>query len=108
MNINFEQITKSLTDILLGIFDQNKPAVMKAVEGYIVDSKDRLTNLAEGAVSGELSYSFVVKRLKEEAVNLKDYALSIGEIIASDVQDIVNKVVAIFQFALNDALTVTE
>jgi hypothetical protein len=108
MDINFEQITKSITDILLGIFDQNKPTVIAVVDGYIADSKGRITNLAQGVVSGELSYAFVVKRLKEEAVNVKDYALSIGEIIAADIQSIVNKIVAIFQNALNDILGIND
>lgn len=104
MYINFEQISASLSNILLGIFNQNKPAVIAAVNGYISDSKDRLQHLAEGAAKGELSYREVIDHLKEEAINMKDYLLSIGLIIASDIQQIINKAVDIFQFALNSAI----
>jgi hypothetical protein len=106
MNINFQNISSDLIVILESIFQKNKPAVVSAVNQYISDSKDRITHLAEGAASGELAYSFVVERLKEEAVNIKDYLLSIGEIILSDVQQIVNDTVDIFQKALNEAIGV--
>lgn len=108
MDINFDEIKSSLIAFLTGIFNQNKPVVIEAINGYISDSKERITHLAEGAASGELSYAFVTERLKEEAVNIKDYLLSIGEIVASDVQEIVNKAVDIFQHAINDALQVYE
>lgn len=108
MDINFDEIKGSLITFLTGIFNQNKPAVIEAINTYIAESKTRIAHLAEGAASGELSYSFVTERLKEEAVNIKDYLLSIGEIIASDVQEIVNKAVDIFQHAINDALNVYE
>ena len=104
MDINFQEIEKSLTDFLMGIFAKNKPAVAAAINGYIADSKDRIMHLAEGAAKGELSYSFVVERLKEEAVNIKDYLLSVGEILAADIQEIANKAIDIFQHAINDSI----
>lgn len=104
MSINFDEIKTSLINVLRAVFEENKPAVVNAVDQYVNDSKQRLLNLAEGAANGSFSYDFVIKRLKEEAINAKDYLLSIGEIAASDAQEIINKAVDIFQFAINDAM----
>lgn len=108
MNINFDQIGQSIKDILINIFDQNKPEVITIVDGYITDSRGRLLHLAEGAAKGELSYKEVLDYLKKEATVMKDYLLSVGLIIASDIQAIINKAVDIFQFAINDAIGIYE
>jgi predicted amino acid-binding ACT domain protein len=102
--INIDQVLSTMKRILLTVFNQDKPAVVAAVDGYIADSKERLSNLAVGAISGELSFKFVTERLKEETVNLKDQMLSVGEIIASDLQEVINKAVDIYEGAIKNAI----
>lgn len=104
MTINFPEVTKSLTDFLLAFFTENKPAVITAVNQFVTDSSERITGLAESAAKGQVSYTFVVERLKEEAINLKDYLLALGEIIAADIQQIINKTVDTLQTAINQAI----
>jgi len=102
---NIDNILGTMKQVLLAIFSEKKPAVVKAVDGYIADAKIRLGNLAEGALSGELSYKFVTERLKEEPVNIKDQLLSVGEIIAADIEQVVNRAVAVFEGALKDSVS---
>ena len=102
--INIDEIGDAMIAILESIFQNEKAEVLVALTGYINDQKTDLMNLADGAISGELSYAFVIKRLKEKAITIKDYLLSIAQILATDIMAIVNKAIAIFQFALDDAI----
>ena len=102
--INIDEIGDAMIAILESLFQNEKAEVWVALTGYINDQKTDLMNLADGAISGDLSYAFVIRRLKEKVITIKDYLLSIGEMIAADIVAIVNKAVDIFRFALNDAI----
>lgn len=94
----------SVLDTMKKIFSKTIPEVAEAVDGYIADSKERLKNLAEGAISGELSYAFVTKRLKEEAVTMKNYLLSLGQIVAAGVEEKVNEAIDLFESEIKAAI----
>lgn len=102
--INFEAVANNITRILRALFDAEKPAVQQAVDGYIADAKTRITNLAAGAISGQFSYDFVIKRLKEEATIVKDIVLATGEMVGCDMEYIINQVVDVYQSTLNNAI----
>ena len=103
MKIDIDSVLSDMKRLLLTLADF-RPAVAQAVNGYIGDAKERLSNLAEGALSGQLSYPFVIARLKEEPTNVKNQIFSIGEIIAADVEETVNRAVDIFENALKDVI----
>lgn len=100
MKIDINKALNAIKDI----FSQSVPKITAIVDHYLEDSKERLTNLAEGAISGELSYAFVTKRLKEEGTNLKAYFLSLGQIIAADVEEAVNKAITSFEKEIKQAI----
>lgn len=100
MKIDINEVLKTMKQI----FSRTIPGVGDVIDEYLSDSKERLTNIAEGAISGELSYAFVTKRLKEEATNLKAYLLSLGQIIAADIEEAVYNAISIFESEIKQAI----
>lgn len=106
--INIQSILDLMKATLMVAFNSNKPVVIDAVNGYLADGEKRLTHLANGMLSGELDYKFVVKRLAEEKVTIIDQLLSIEQIVAADIQDLANRIVGIFRTAVDDAISQVE
>lgn len=105
MNIDIQSVLDEIKKLLLNSISNNSPKVKKVVLGYVADAETRLSNLAEGALSGELSYQFVVERLQEETINVRDQLISVGEIIGANLDELAKAVVAIFENALKNAIT---
>lgn len=91
--INIDAILETMRNV----FSDTIPEVSSVVEEYLTDSKERLTNLAEGAISGELSYAFVTRRLKEEPITVKNYLLSVGQIVSALVEKKVTDAIDVFE-----------
>ncbi len=102
--INIASILNTIKGLILGYYTSNSPAVITVLNQYAKDAESRLTNIATGALKGELSYAFVTNALKAETVNLKDQLLSVGEIVAADLEQIINSAVAVFENALKAAI----
>lgn len=95
---------ESVLDTMKKIFSDTIPEVSRVVNEYLADSKERLSNLAEGAISGELSYAFVIKRLKEEPVTMKNYLLSIGQIISASFEKKITDAISLFESEIKSAI----
>ncbi len=102
--INIQSILDVMKSTLLLYVNSNKAEVIAEATQYFDEGKTRLSELADGLLSGQLSYAFGVKRFKEEGTNIVDQLLSIEQLIAGDVQEIANKVVDIFRNAIDNAI----
>lgn len=103
-NIDIQAVLDLMKNSLLVFVNSKKPEVINAATGYFEQGKERLTQLAQDMLSGELSYKFGVERLKEEKENVIDQLLSIEQMVASDIQEIANKVVDIFRNAIDGVI----
>lgn len=103
---------KSLTDQLLEQYKasilsevaNDAPDIIAAATSYIASGEQRLKDLAINSLNGELSYDFVVLRLKEEEVTLKDTLIGLEQMAASDLQTLIEKLIAIFENLLKTAI----
>lgn len=105
--INVTSVVDQIKTLLLAQFNSDALEVKTAVIGYAADAEVRFKNLAEGILLPEgenLSYSFVVARLKEEPMIIKDQFLSVTQMVGADLQDIANKAVDILEVALKGAI----
>ena len=89
--------------VLTAIAD-DAPAIIEAATAYIADGEQRLKDLAVNALNSELAYDFVVRRLKEEATTLKDALIGIEQMIAADIQSLVNNLISIFENLLKTVI----
>lgn len=78
--------------------------VQVAIVEYVADAEVRLAALADGAASGGFSYAFVIKRLKEEQVNLYDEVLSLASGAMADAENLAKTVVGAFEDFLKDQI----
>ena|SRR6185503_1230019 len=104
LTFDIAPILKQIETYLLSAFTSYSPTLRSVIAGYLSSAATRLTDLAEGSLSGQLTGAQVVKALSEEAQNLEDEILSVGEIVGSDVQEIANNAISIFTGSLMDAL----
>ena len=104
LTFDIDPIIKSIEQFLISALAKDLPAVKNAISGYLVDAKKRLEDLAKGSLSGQLKGAEVIHALNEEALNLKNQLLSVGEIVGADLQDLINKALNIFTGRLMDAL----
>lgn len=98
------QLTQEYKTTILSEVSTNSPDIMAAATSYISQGEERLKSLALGALNGELSYEFVVLRLKEEEITLKDTLIGLEQMVAADVTTLINKLIAIFETLLKNAI----
>lgn len=108
--INLQFILNAIKNILLSALKESSDEAKLAVSGYISDATERLNNLAQGAISGELSYKFVQERLKEEVVTLKNQLLSLSQILGANVNvlDLASLAMVLFETYIRDAINNSE
>lgn len=105
IKFNIQEVLNSLTGILKSAVTQDLPAVEIVVAGYVTSAGPRLTTLASGVASGEISSKELVLKLKDEEINLEAQLLSIGQIIGADLKELATKGLSIIVGALNDAVS---
>lgn len=103
---NIKAILDLIKSILLNSYTANLPLAKTVINKYIVDAESRFVTLTTGAVSGQLSYKEVVQFLKDEAVNLEDDLISVGEIVGSDLQQLIASALGIFEGILKASIPV--
>lgn len=82
----------------------NSPDIIAAATSYAANGEQRLKDTAVNALNGDLSYSFVVLRLKEEEITLKDSLIGLEQMAAADITTLVNKLIGIFEGLLKTAI----
>lgn len=77
---------------------------IRSSEEYLADFKKRALNLADGIATDQLPYAFVVRRLKEEEINLRDHILAVASGAAADAETLAKDVVTEFKTFLEDQI----
>lgn len=90
--------------LLAEINTQTAEGISSSTE-YLNDFKTRAINLADGIASEQLSYAFVVRRFKEEEINLRDHVLAVGSIGAAHAETFAKDVVTEFKTFLEEQIT---
>jgi hypothetical protein len=85
--------TQSVTVAVAGY----APEIVNSAKAYVTEGEERLAKLATGALSGELAYDFIVRRLKEEVTTLKDALIGVEQQAANDVQTLANNLIGVFR-----------
>lgn len=89
---------------ILSAVTQDLPAVKDAAKAWALEGKDRLTHLAENTLNGELQFDFVVRRLKEEEVTLKDALIGVEQMLAADIEALATKIISGFEGLLRKTI----
>lgn len=103
---------KSLTDQLFNDYKSSiltevandAPDIVAAANSYIVQGEQRFKDLALGILNKELTYDFVILRLREETITLKDTLIGLEQMAASDISSLVDKLIAIFESLLKTSI----
>ena len=90
MNEQLEDYIKYVSALLLGNLIPDGAVIKKEVTDYLAALRPRMTQLAQGIIDKQLTYDFVVSRMRDEAENLKLLLLSILQIAEAEAQDIAN------------------
>ena len=108
MSINITAITDTIyanfMQEVLATVSNESPKIIAVAMSYGVGVEKGLKDLAIGALNGELSFDFVVRRLEELKTDFFAALISIEQIIASDVQSLVNKLISFFEGLLKSAI----
>lgn len=99
-----DQIFEQYKSSILQALTTNKPDLIAAGMSYIAKAEQRLKDEAVAAINGDLDYAFVVRRLKEEETTLKDALIGIEQMLAADIQVLINNLVMIFENLLKSAI----
>lgn len=99
-----DQIYNSFKQDVITAIANDAPAIISVATGYVANEEKTLKDLATGALSGELAWDFVVRRLNEIKTDLIDSLISIEQIVASDIQTLVNNLIALFENLLKSAV----
>lgn len=82
----------------------DSPALIAVATSYIIDEEKTLKDLVSGTLSGELAADFLIRRVNDVKEDLINSLLSIEQILASDIQTLVNKLITIFENILKAAV----
>jgi hypothetical protein len=99
-----DQIYNSFKQDVLTAVTNDLPAIVTVATGYVANEEKTLKDLATGALSGDLAWDFVVRRLKEIETDLIDSLISIEQIVASDIQTLVDNLITLFENLLKTAV----
>lgn len=99
-----DQVYQDFKQSVLTAITQDVPAIVEAATAYVAEGEQRLKDLAINTLNGELAYDFVVRRLKEEATTLKDALIGIEQMIASDIEALVQNLLSIFENLLKSVI----
>jgi hypothetical protein len=103
---------QSIVDDLYSAFKQavltavtkNTPALIDAASGYLSNEEKTLKDLASGVLNGELKADFVIRRLNEVKQDLVASLISLEQIIASDIEVLVNNLILLFEDLIKKAV----
>lgn len=98
------QLVSDFKNSVLESVTSNSPDIIAAATSYAASGEQRLKDTAINALNGDLSYSFVVLRLKEEEITLKDSLIGLEQMAASDITTLVNNLIGIFEGLLKTAI----
>jgi len=106
MNITVlvNQLISDFKQSIFAVLTKDAPAIIAAATDYVAEGEQRLKDLATNALKGDLAYDFVVRRLKEEEITLKDSLLGIEQMTAADIQNLVNNLITIFENLLKSTI----
>lgn len=99
-----DQIYNSFKQDVITTVTTDLPSIISVAESYVSNEEKTLKDLATGALSGDLAWDFVVRRLKEIEIDLIDSLISIEQIVASDIQTLVNNLITLFENLLKSAV----
>jgi hypothetical protein len=98
------QIFNTFKSFVLTTVANESPEVIEAAGSFVADEEKGLKDLAEEALNGNLSYSFVIKRLEELKTDFVDALIAIEQIVASRIQSLINSLINMFENLLKSAL----
>lgn len=101
MSLNITAITETIyanfMQEVLSAVATDSPKLIAVAMTYGVGVEKGLKDLAAGALSSELAFDFVVRRLEELKTDFFAALISIEQIIASDIQALVNRLITFFE-----------
>lgn len=108
MSVDITQLADQLIaeykqETLAAVAD-SAPDIVSSVIEWGNAAEQRLKDTAINTLNSELPYDFVVRRLKEEEITLKDTLIAIGQMVASDIQSLATKLINIFVELLKSAI----
>jgi hypothetical protein len=80
------------------------PKIISVSASYLVNEEKTLKDLGTTFLSGEIDVDFLKRRLEDVKTDLINALLSIEQIIASEIESLVNSLINIFEGLLSAAL----
>ena len=99
-----DQLYNSFKQEVLTAITSDAPAIITVATGYVANEEKTLKDLAFGVLNGDLKADFVIRRLNEVKTDLIDSLISIEQIVASDIQVLVNNLITLFENLLKTAV----
>lgn len=101
-----DQLYSSFKLSVLAAVSNGLPAVVGVATTYVVDEEKTLKDLTITFLNKEIDLPFLLNRLKDIKQDFITALISIEQIIASDIQSLVDSLINIFTSLLTAALSV--